>query len=171
MNSGRKGVTFISSIALFTTLIVFHNILDFIDLRCLLMSIAYVFIALALDTHKGIINFIERIWNINQNGEADIEKFVLIKSFIALNVNKWDRYWQLYQEIVNGKKVSTFKRYLLKIPKGTISLKQFIWILGYITFNVLRHNEIIPFISGLDYSIYAILSKYPIPALAKYLQV
>lgn len=133
-----------------STLIIFHNILSFLELRSLLMTCAYILIALALDSNKGIVDFVERIWSINQNGEADTEKFLLIKSFIEVNVDKWDKYWQLHQEIVKGcKKKSPIRRYILKIPRGTISLKQFIWILGYMSYNVLHSQNIIPHISDV----------------------
>ena len=145
MEITKKGISFSSALAIMITLVVFNNLLDFMSARSLLMTLAYVFMALALETHKGLLEFIERIWYISKNGEEDNEKFLLIKSFIELSVNKWDEYWQLYQEIANGAKRSRgIVRYLKKIPGGTINLKQLIWILMYMTFNVFMFHELIP---------------------------
>jgi hypothetical protein len=97
----------------------------------------YICIGLATDSQKGIAELVQRIWSISNNGDTDDEKFSLIKSFLEINVNKWDKYWQMYQEIVNGcKKKSALGRYLMKIPTGTLSLIQYIWILTYMAYGV-----------------------------------
>lgn len=101
------------------------------------MVFVYIIIALATNNYKGVIDLVERIWYINGNGDTPQEKFALIKSFLAINVSRWDKYNNLYGQIVNGKKGDgALKRYLVRIPKGTISLKQFIWILAYIIYAV-----------------------------------
>lgn len=100
------------------------------------MTGIYILIALATDTHKGVLRIVERLWSINGNGESDEEKFLLIKSFLEINVTRWDKYWRLYEDIVNGRKLSSTKMYLKRIPKGSIDFKQFIWILAYILYCV-----------------------------------
>ena len=101
------------------------------------MTFVYILIALATESDKGIAKLVQRIWHISNNGDTPDEKFRLIKSFLKLNVNKWDKYWQMYQEIVDDcKKKSVIGRYLKKIPTGTLSLRQFLWILTYIVYGV-----------------------------------
>lgn len=107
------------------------------------MMFVYIIIALATNNYNGIVGLIERIWNINGNGDTEQEKFALIKSFLSINVSRWDKYNNLYKQIVEGKKGSSaLKRYLMRIPKGTISLKQFIWILAYIIYAVFSPDMI-----------------------------
>jgi len=138
MSYSRKGVTFIGAISLMLTLIFFHPFfLEHISVRHILMTFAYIFIALAMDNYNGIGEVIEGIWNINDNGDSPDEKFALIKSFLQINVSRWDTINSMYGEIVNNsKRTNALKRYLMRIPLGRISLKQFIWILGYIIFGV-----------------------------------
>jgi len=129
------------------------------------MTFAYIFIALAMDNYKGVDKVIEGIWSMNGNGGTEDEIFQLIKSFLQINVARWDNINALYGEIINGdKKTSALKRYLMRIPLGRISLKQFIWILVYITFGVYANDVMLPFnndgvyfaidLFGLAYFIY-----------------
>lgn len=138
MRSNKKGVSFIGALTLMLTLILFHTFfMEHISIRQLGMTFIYIMIALATDNYKGLIDLIERVWNINNNGDTDIEKLALIKSFLAINVTRWDKYNNLYDHIVNEKESrGALKSYLLRIPRGTISLKQFIWILAYIVYSV-----------------------------------
>lgn len=166
MRSSKKGVTFIGALTLMFTLMFFHPFfLEHISTRYILMSFAYIFIALAMDNYKGIDKVIEGIWNINGNGDSEGENFDLIKSFLQINVAKWDTINTLYGEIVNGdEKTSALKRYLMRIPLGRITLKQFIWVLGYIVFGVYSNDMMSPFnneglhfiidLFGLSYFIY-----------------
>ncbi len=137
MVAERKGVSFIGAMTLMITLIGFQDFyMCHVTIRQLIMTLLYIMIALASDDHKGILQIVERLWSIGRNGEEDENKFLLIKSFLEINVTKWDKYWKLYDNIVKGEKHSTLKMYLAKIPKGSISLKQFMWILVYILYCV-----------------------------------
>jgi len=133
----RRGVSFIGAIALMITLVVFQDyfILN-MDSRQIFMVCMYILIALASDSYKGVLRLVERLWTITGNGNSEDGQFELIKSFLEINVTRWDKYWRLYEDIVNGKKHSSLKMYLLKIPKGSIDLKQFLWIFGYILYCV-----------------------------------
>ena len=86
---------------------------------------------------------------IRNNGYPPAEQLQLIRSFIEINVNKWVQYWHLYQEIVEGKKTTgKLKRTLMRIPRGSLSLGQFIWISFYMVYNVFRHSvDILSFIT------------------------
>lgn len=137
------------------TLILFHSFfMENISIRQLSMTFVYIIIALATDTYKGVIDLVERVWNINDNGDSPDEKFALIKSFLAINVTRWDKYNNLYDQIVEGNKgVGPLKRYLMRIPKGVISLKQFIWILAYIVYSVFTPDIIIVVSPAIDFLI------------------
>lgn len=137
------------------TLILFHSFfIDNISVRQLTMTFVYIIIALATNSYRGVIDLIERVWNINDNGDTPDEKFALIKSFIAINVTRWDKYNNLYEQIVKGNKgVGSLKRYLMRIPKGVISLKQFIWILAYIVYSVFTPDFIIGTSPEIDFLI------------------
>lgn len=145
MRSNKKGVSFIGSLTMMLTLILFHTFfMENISIRQLFMTFIYIMIALATNDYKGVIDLVERVWHINNNGDTDDEKFALIKSFLQINVTRWDKYNNMYDQIVNEKKgAGAFSRYLMRIPKGTISLKQFVWILGYIIYSVFSPNMII----------------------------
>jgi hypothetical protein len=111
--------------------------MEHISPRQLSMTFVYIFIALATDNYKGVVDLVDTIWTINGNGDTEDEKFALIKSFIQINVTRWDKYNNMYDQIVEGKEgVGAFKRYFMRIPRGVISLKQFLWILGYIVYSV-----------------------------------
>lgn len=137
MVSERKGVSFIGAMTLMITLIGFQDFyMCNVSMRQLTMTFLYIMIALATDSHKGVLRLVERLWSISRNGDSQDEKYYLIKSFLEINVTKWDKYWKLYDKIVNGEKHSAFKMYVAKIPNGSISLKQFLWILSYILYCV-----------------------------------
>lgn len=155
MQTGKKGVSFIGSLTLMATLIIFHSFfMENVSVRQLSMTFVYIMIALATDSYKGVIDLVERLWSINNNGDTADEKFALIKSFLQINVTKWDKYNNLYSEIVNNQKgISALRRYLMRIPKGTISLKQFIWIIGYIVYSVFSPEMIMTINPAVDFLI------------------
>jgi len=138
MQTIKKGMSFIGALTLMTTLISLHSFfLINISSRSLIMIMVYICIALASDDYSGIIDMVERIWSINDNGDGDDEKLQLIKSFVQHNVIRWTKYWDLYGEVVNGdKRNSKVKTVLYKIPNGRINIKQFMWILLYIVYSV-----------------------------------
>lgn len=118
------------------------------------MTFVYIIIALATDNYRGVIDLVEGVWNINENGDTPDEKFALIKSFLAINVSRWDKYNNLYDQIVEGNKgVGALKRYLMRIPKGVISLKQFIWIIAYIVYGVYTPDVIMNVGPAIDFLI------------------
>lgn len=138
MQIRKKGMSFIGALTLMVTLVSLHQFfLVNISQKNLLMIIVYICIALVSDDYSGIINMVERIWSINDNGDEDDEKLQLIKSFTQHNVVRWVKYWNLYGEIVNGdEKHNKIKTILYKIPNGRINIKQFLWILSYIMYAV-----------------------------------
>ena len=152
MMTERRGVSFIGAITLMFTLIIFQDFfIHNIESRQLFMVCVYILIALASENYRGVLRLVERLWMINGNGDKDRDKFLLIKSFLEINVSRWDKYWRLYQDIVNKKKKSILKMYLLKIPKGSIDLKQFLWIFGYIIYCVFIPDPIMS--QGLNFLI------------------
>lgn len=144
MTIEKKGVSFIGAMTLMFTLIIFQDFfISNIESRQMFMLFVYIFIALASENYKGILRLVERLWLINGNGDAEREKFLLIKSFLEINVTRWNRYWRLYENIVNGEKTSLWKIYIQKITKGSIDLKQFLWIFGYIVYCVFIPDPIL----------------------------
>ena len=84
-----------------------------------------------------------------------------IKSYIAIHVTQWNRYYQMWQDIINGKEDSwTWKDeisdQLKRIPNGSLNLTQICWIIVYIVYNLIRVNgyfEFLPlsFIFNFDF--------------------
>ena len=145
MITERRGVSFIGAVTLMLTLILFQDFyISNVQPRQLFMTGIYILIALATDNYKGVLRLVERLWRINDNGDSDPEKFLLIKSFLEINVTRWNKYWKLYEDIVNGNKISSAKLYIQNIPKGSVDLVQFLWILTYILYCVFIPD---PFIS------------------------
>lgn len=109
-------------------------------------------IGLASVDWKPISMLVERIWSLNcTNGVTDDSKLQTIRAYIAINVIQWDKYWRLYQEICENKSglwttKQKVKEQVLRIPRGTLSLEQFVWIMCYVTYNVLQNAGFIPFL-------------------------
>jgi len=153
----RKGIKFISAMILFISIFVLHNILyggssvGLVDLKTTVFIFIYILIGLALRDYKGMSMMIERIWSLNcmtetQDAEARLS---LIKSYIELNVKQWNKYCRIYNAIVNGdiKQWNTWqkiKEIIIRIPTGELSLKQFLWILGYLAFNIFQDQGYFP---------------------------
>ena len=158
----KKGISFVSTIMLLIMLGIFYNvfpvdnILRNLSEREIFMVVIYFLIALATEDYLGVGDLTERIWSIKNNGDSDDEKILYIKSFLEVNVAQWDKYWNMYEEVVNGKSIrgSKIKYYVFKIPKGVVNLKQLVWIIAYMIYNIFKVelSVVIPII-GLDYLI------------------
>ena len=138
MSTSKRGITFIGALTMMFTLIFFHQFFMVnMSIQSLSMCFVYIIIGLATENRRGVAALTQQIWSITNNGGSEKERFELIKSFIRINVNKWDKYWNLWQEVIdNKKKDNALKRYFLKIQKGTLSLVQFLWILAYMIFSI-----------------------------------
>ena len=101
------------------------------------MVFLYFFIALATERATGISDLIERIWYmIKHETEDPQDTFELIKSFIEISVNKWEKYFTLWERMTKGKTSGNRLKYIiLKIPTGTVSLFQFAWISIYMIYH------------------------------------
>ena len=166
----RRGISFTSTMVIYFSLIVFHDAFSgnfansHLPINTIIMVGIYMLIGLASKDYKPLGMMIERVWNMNcQNGVTDDSKLQTIRAYIALNVAQWNRYWILYQQIVDEKEgilwgtKEKLKELLGRIPNGQLDLKQFIWILCYIAYNVIRNNDYIPFLpadmSDIDFII------------------
>lgn len=160
----RKGIGFMSTMAIYFTLIVFHEFFypeangQPLAQNTVIMVGVYMAIGLASVDYKPIGMMIERVWNMTcQDGVNDDSKFQIIKAYIAMNVNQWNKYNVLYARIVEGDKDAMWttklraKELVMRIPNGQLNLKQFMWITGYISYNVLRSNGYLPFLPA-EYS-------------------
>jgi len=141
----KRGISFLGAMTILIAVTIIHPLIEggvvtqHMSPITVMMMILYFMIGLATDRYDGVSDMVERVWQISNNGDTDNEKFKLIKSFIEINVYKWDAYWSLYQEIVEGKeKTGRAKRAILKIPKGSISMAQFSWIMAYIVYNIVK---------------------------------
>jgi hypothetical protein len=109
-------------------------------------------IGLASRNWRPIGMLVERVWSLNcANGVSDDAKLQTIRAYIAINVAQWDKYWRMYQQIVDGKKGMWTWKYkvkdqLLRIPQGSLNFTQFAWIMAYIAYNVLEANGYLPFL-------------------------
>jgi len=141
----KRGIPFSGAIAIFVVLAIINPMLmgEGVKLHLSIMTevmlFVYFMIALATERYKGVNDLIERIWYINSNGDTQEGKYALIKSFIEISVHEWGEYWELYEEIVNGKaRTGRLKRLFLRIPSGNVSTTQFTWISAYVVYNIVK---------------------------------
>jgi len=155
MQIRRKGMSFVGALTLMITLIsLYQSVFFSIGYKSLLMIFVYICIALASDDYTGVVDMVERIWSINDNGDTPDEKLQLIKSFVHHNVSRWVKYWNLYGEIVNGsKRVGKIRMLLIRIPNGRINLKQFLWIISYIIYSAYFPGALLGFGEGFYFLI------------------
>lgn len=152
----RKGINFVGAIVLFISVFLMHDAFNtgklygIVDTKTVVWIFIYIMTGLALTDYKGITMLIERIWSLNCTEYDNLDsKLTLIKSYIELNVQQWDKYCRMYNAIVKEetKQWNTYQKVkllILKIPKGELNLKQFIWILLYLTFNLVQGQGYIP---------------------------
>lgn len=145
---GFTGVMMILISFLFLHQLIYgHPVSIHLGTPAIFMICVYFIVGLAMQRQKGIYDMVDRIMYIRNNGYPAAEQLQLIRSFIEINVNKWVQYWHLYQEIVQGKEIKgKLKRVLMRIPRGSLSLGQFLWIAFYIVYNVFR-PDVLPFIT------------------------
>jgi len=154
----RRGVSFLTVLTVYFTLIVFRGTIqgsgtnDSLNYDTIIYIGIYMLIGLASQDYNPIGMLVERVWSLNCEEKANANsKLQTIRAYIAINVAEWDKYWRMYQEIVEGKKglwtwKQKLKNQILRIPRGSLNLTQIIWILGYIIYNVLKNNGYLPFI-------------------------
>lgn len=154
----KLGISFLGTMTLFMTMMVFHELIyghsvfEHMDMSTVAMVFIYMVVGLSIDKHTGVSDLVDRIMYIQGNGDSDDAKLQLIKSFVELNVNKWVTYWHLYEEIVQGKKRSgRIGRLFSRIWRGSLSFVQFLWITGYIIFNVFKGH--LPILSTMSLDI------------------
>ncbi|KKN34025.1 hypothetical protein LCGC14_0797860 [marine sediment metagenome] len=160
----RRGIGFTTTMGIYFTLIIFHKMFypeaseSPLGLNTSIMIGIYMLIGLASIDYKPISLMIERVWNMNcEIGVTNDSKLQTIKAYIAMNVTQWNKYNRLYAQIVAGDKNAIwtagdrFRELLLRIPKGRLNIKQFIWIAGYLTYNVIKANGYLPFLP-VEYS-------------------
>lgn len=154
----RKGINFIGSMVLFISVFLMHSIFNkgdiygIVDTKTVIWVAIYIIAGLSLSDYKGLSMMIERVWSLNCDDDNTMDydaKLTLIKSYIEINIQHWNKYCKMFNSIVNGEKDqwttwAKAKVILLKIPKGALSLKQFIWILLYLTFNIVQGQGYIP---------------------------
>jgi hypothetical protein len=147
MRRGRikAGIGFVGVMTILFTFLFFHSFIyghpvtEHLETSAIIMIFVYFIVGLAVQRQKGIHDMVDRIMYIRNNGYPAAEQLQLIRSFIEINVNKWVQYWHLYQEIVQGKEIKgKIKRLLMRIPRGSLSLGQFVWIMIYILYNVFK---------------------------------
>jgi hypothetical protein len=163
----KRGIPFIGALTLFITLAVINPLAMGQDTKLHLtmmteiMLFLYFMIALATERYTGVTGLVQRIWDINTNGDSQDAKYTLIKSFIEISVHEWDEYWQLYQELVDGKPRSgRIKRTLMRIPKGNVSPMQFTWISIYVGYSIIRTSVFPMFNADLAFMIEFITFGY-----------
>ena len=147
---GFTGVlTLLFSLMFLHSFIYGHPVTEHLPTSAIIMIFVYFIVGLAVQRQKGIYDMVSRIMYIRNNGYPPNEQLQLIRSFIEINVNKWVQYWHLYQEIVQGKEIKgKLKRTLMRIPRGSLSLGQFLWIAIYIVYNVFKpHILLLSFIT------------------------
>ncbi len=166
----RKGIGFTSTMGIYFTMVIFHKFIypeaskSPLGINTAIMIGIYMLIGLSSIDYKPISMMIERVWDMNcKDGVPDNSKLQTIKAYIAMNVHQWNKYNKLYAQIVDGDKDAIwstgdkFKELLLRIPKGRLKLKQFIWIAGYLSYNVIKANGYLPFLpveyTDIDYLI------------------
>ena len=138
----KKGISFTTTVTIYISLFILHDlfnpvpIVSMIGFKTILMVGIYMVIGLASRDYDAIGVFVERIWSMNCNDKVtDNVKMANIKSYIAIHVTQWHRYWQMWQDVMDGKENTwTWKDemsdQLKRIPNGSLNLTQIIWIIG-----------------------------------------
>lgn len=144
----KKGIGFLGVCVLITVSFIFQDMSGaaiHLSHKAILITIMYFIIALASDDYAGIEDMINRVWAYSKSKQDANMKLQLIKSFINVNVAKWHKYWVMYQkvckpEMYKPEKYEKLKDFLLRIPRGTVSFKQFLWIMAYVSYNLFRSS-------------------------------
>jgi len=142
----------------------------------------YLLLALAsLDFH-GIEEMFNEIWSSTKKDIPKEEKLDMIKSFLESSCARWGKYWEMYQNIVNGgieKPSETWKRVLDRfkiIYKGEINTQQIFWIFIYIVYSLIFSCNIIVIPAPIDIivnigiTILILLTSGHILGMSKFLQ-
>lgn len=159
----KKGLSFTSAMLLFITVFVLHYIdLTFIgitgtkegilvNIKTVIMIFIYIMSGLALRDYKGLEEMIEGVWDINKIDEPNQEhKLRLVKSYIEMKIHQWYNYWILFDIIVNENEKAVWNRKarikdtLMRVPRGELNIKQFMWIVVYLIFNILQAQGYFP---------------------------
>ncbi|MCP4762588.1 MAG: hypothetical protein GY870_12480 [archaeon] len=146
----KKGISFTTSLTIYISLFLMYDLFNPIPIaaqigtKTIAMVGIYMIIGLASRDYDAIGVFVERIWSLNcTNGVKENIKMANIKSYIAIYIAQWNRYWRMWQDINNGVEDTwTWKDevsdQLKRIPKGSLSLTQITWIIGYVIYNLVR---------------------------------
>lgn len=114
----------------------------------IMLPILYIRSLLSND-YSGIEGKLTHVWEISEtNGITVSEKFELIKSHLSASVERWVKYWRMFQAIVNGdtsykKKWNMTKALLKKIYEGEIGMFQLIWISSYIFYSIVISTNVL----------------------------
>jgi len=94
----------------------------------------YVLISLTSENLKGIEELVSQIWNVNERKNMDDwEKISIIQTAIEHTVEQWWKFWV----VITGDKPKTGTKTVKGIYKGSISIFQYFWILGYFIYTVI----------------------------------
>lgn len=142
----KKGIGFSGVIALIVVSFIIQDVTKaaiHLDLQAILITIIYFMIALPSENYSGVEDVINTVWKYNKEArDADL-KLQLIKSFLQISVVRWHRYFMMYEEIVNGKKITfgmKVQDMFLRIVNGHVSFKQFVWIMAYVIYNLFKDS-------------------------------
>lgn len=111
--------------------------------RILGLTAAYLALALLSPDFRGISEMFYETWTILKFDIPAKEKMDMIKTFLEATCAEWEKYWCLYQEIVNGgcikpkQKYKLIYYYIKRMSKGEINLTQITWIYFYVCYSLL----------------------------------
>lgn len=111
-------------------------------IRVGLITTLYLIFALYTQDISVYADFLREVYDTTQTTMSTEEKLIHIKNICELEVDKWLKYWYMYQRIVKGKKIiwditPQLKEVGERIIKGEITIGQGIWIFGYLTYSAL----------------------------------
>ena len=142
----KKGIGFSGVIALIVVAFIIQDVTKaeiHLDYQAILITIIYFIIALPSEDYSGVEDVINTIWKYNKEAKDPDMKLQLIKSFLQIKVVQWHKYFMMFEEIVNDKKI-TFKVKLKdmfsRIFNGSVSFKQFCWIMAYVIYNLFKDS-------------------------------
>jgi len=142
----KKGIGFLGVVALILVAFVIQDVTQaeiHLDYQAILITIIYFMIALPSEDYSGVEDVINTVWKYNKEAKDNDMKLQLIKSFLQINVVRWHKYFLMYEQIVNEKKI-TFKMKIHdmigRIVNGHVSFKQFLWIMTYVIYNLFKDS-------------------------------
>jgi len=113
-------------------------------LKLAILPAAYLVLCLYTDDIKGIGAMFAESWNIScMDIENEQERISMLRDYVEGEVNKWSKYWRLWEKIHNGGDpvkgfIEEFKYFMKRIYTGEMNIIQGFWMFVYVAYSALE---------------------------------